>query len=421
MELNTVADALSGLQANQSYMDVVGDNIANVNTVGYKTQNIHFADLMSQTLSYGTAPNGAMQGTNPFQVGMGVGTGSISTVNTQGSVQETGRTTDMAIQGNGYFVLNNGDHNYYTRDGSFTIAPDGSLESPGSGMSVMGYPVSATTGAIDRSAPLGAIHIPTGTQDASPTTAVSLGGNLDASQAVYAAGPPATGGQIQSSLTVYDSLGNAHQLSVSLQKTAANTWSYTIAPQAGATDSTVTSGGTGTLTFDSNGHLTAPSTPQTLGLTFTSGATAGSIKMDFSGISQVAAASNINVPNSDGSPGGTISTFSVGTDGIVTAVYSNGLSKPIAQLALADFRNPDGLQHDGNNLYTEGVNSGTAQLGVGGEGTMGTIETGQLEGSNVDLAAQFAQMIQAQQGFNANTKVVTTTNNMLQSIISIIP
>ncbi len=292
MELSSIADALSGLQANQTYMDVVGNNIANVNTTAYKTQNIHFQDLLNQTTSYGNAKSGTLEGVNPTQVGMGVGQGSVDIVNTQGSVQDTGRTTDMAIQGTGYFVVNDGKQNFYTRDGSFSVAPDGTLTSGASGMKVQGW--QAANGTV--------------TTTAAPT-----------------------------------------DIKIPLTKDPTN-------------------------------------------------------------------------PNSPALRG-----FSVGKDGTIIGAYDDGTSQPIAQVALTDFRNPDGLIRDGDNLYSAGVNAGQAQFqgtsnfGTAGSSTLGTIGSGQLEGSNVDLAKQFADMIQAQQGFNANTKVITTTNNMLQSVLAIVP
>ncbi len=416
MELNSIADALSGLQANQSYMDVVGNNISNVNTIGYKTQSIRFADLMNQTMGYGSQAAGQAEGTNPFQVGMGVGTGSIDLINTQGAVQDTGRLTDMAIQGNGYFVLNNGQQNLYTRDGSFTVAPDGTLENGANGMTVQGWGISATTGQVDTTKPLSTIKIPLGSATAAASTTATLAGNLDASQANYSAGPPVTGGDFVTTLTVYDSQGNSHNLSVEFQKSGNNSWNWTV---TGGSDAPV-SGGSGTLTFNPDGSLQSPTTPPSISIAYTNGATAGKVAVDFSKLTQLAQTSQVNVGTVDGSPGGSITTFSVGQDGSITAVYSNGTSKPVGQIALADFRNPDGLIRQGDNLYAQGVNSGNAQVGTASQGNLGSIQTGQLEGSNVDLAAQFGQMIQAQQGFNANTKVVTTTNDLLQSVINII-
>jgi flagellar hook protein FlgE len=422
MPLNSMADALSGLQANQEFMNVVGNNIANVNTVAYKTQNIVFSDLLSQNLGFGsTSTAGGLEGTNPTQIGLGVGMGATEMVNTQGSVQDTGRLTDMAIQGGGYFVVNNGQTNLFTRDGSFNVAPDGTLESGSTGMTVQGWMQLNADGTVNSTAPMSSIKIPLNSQNAGATTGITLAGNLDASQAVFAAGTPPTGGQFSTTITVYDSQGTAHQLDATFQKTATNTWSYSVASPTGNTDITNITGNTGSLTFDANGALTSPTTQPTLAITYANGTAAGAVTLDMSKVSQLAENSQVNVATVDGTSGGTLSTFSVANNGTITAVYSNGNTKVIGQMALADFRNPDGLIRQGNNLYATGINSGQPQYGQAGVGTLGTIDTGQLEGSNVDLAAQFAQMIQAQQGFNANTKVVTTTNNMLQAVISIMP
>lgn len=418
MELNSIADALSGLQSNQTYMDVVGNNISNVNTVGYKTQSVRFEDLMNQTLSYGTQAANGLEGSNPFQIGMGVGGGTMNLINTQGSVHDTGRMTDMAIQGNGYFILDNGQGNYFSRDGSFTVAPDGTLESGATGMTVQGWMSPTTGGTIDTTKPLATIKIPVGSQNATATTKALMTGNLDSGAPVYNQAQPTNGGQFTTSLVVYDSQGNAHNLSMQFQKQSANTWSWQITP----TGSNVTNAtnNKGTLTFDQNGNQNPPATP-TINLTYANSTAPGSITVDFSKISQLAQTSQVNVATTDGTPGGTMSTFSVGRDGTVTAVYSNGTSRAIGQVALADFRNPDGLIRQGNNLYSPSVNSGSPLYAVAGVGNVGAIATGQLEGSNVDLAAQFGDMIQAQQGFNANTKVISTTNSLLQSVIAIVP
>lgn len=421
MTLNTMADALSGLQTNQQYMNTVGNNIANVNTIGYKSQSIRFDDLLNQTLQYGATASGGQEGIDPVQIGMGVGNASIDLIQTQGSVQDTGRLTDMAIAGSGYYVVNNGNQTYYTRDGSFNVSPDGTLEMGSNGLKVMGWTSLNPNGTVNTTTPLSPIKIPLNSQTASATTQMALAGNLDASQANFSAGPPPTGGQFATTLTVYDSQGFAHQLSLTMQKTANNAWSYSIVSPTGNTDISNISNNTGALQFDANGKLTSPTTMPTLAITFANGAANGAVTVDFSKVSQLSETSQVNVATADGTPGGTIATFSVGKDGVVTAIYSNGSNTPIGQLALADFRNSDGLNREGNSLYSVGINSGQPQVGVAGIGSLGRISTGQLEGSNVDLAAQFAQMIQAQQGFNANTKVVTTTNNLLQSVISIVP
>jgi flagellar hook protein FlgE len=331
----------------------------------------------------------------------------------------------MAIQGGGYFVLGNGtSQHFYTRDGSFNLSPDGTLEAGAIGMTVQGWVADPTTGILSTATPLGTIKLPLSSVNVSPTTSAVLGGNLDSTQAVYVKGTPPTGGSTSTAITVYDSQGTPHELDLTLQKTAANTWSYTFAAPAvtgKATADFTLAGATGSLTFDANGALTSTPPTAALTLTYANSTTAGAISVDFSKISQVASSSQVNVSTVDGSAAGTLSTFSVGKNGVVTAIYSNGTNKQVGQIALADFRNPDDLLRQGNNLYTEGVNSGKPQVGAAGTGTLGPIATGQLEGSNVDLAAQFGQMIQAQQGFNSNTKVITTTNNMLQAVISIVP
>ena len=429
MPLNSLADALTGLQANQTYMNVVGNNISNVNTTSYKTQDIHFADLLNETLANDSSAGPNLDGTNAVQIGLGVGAGSINVVNTQGSEQDTGRLSDMTIQGGGFFVLSNGTaNNIYTRDGSFNVAPDGSLESGSTGLTVKGWTSLNADGTVNTSTPLTTIQLPLDSVSVGASSEVALSGNLDATQAVYAAGPPVVGGNFTTSMTVYDSQGKSHQLTLTLQKTGPSAWSYAItAPPVTApavSDISSITGGSGTLAFDNNGALTATGTvnPAPLAITYADGSVAaGAVSVDFSKLTQIASPSQVNVASADGSAGGTLATYTVAKDGVVTAVYSNGTSKTVGQIGLANFTNVDDLQRMGNNMYQEGANSGKPLFGQAGSGTLGTIATGQLEGSNVDLAAQFGEMIQAQQGFNANTKVITTTNSMLQSLISIVP
>jgi flagellar hook protein FlgE len=428
--LNSLADALTGLQANQTYMNVVGNNISNVNTTSFKTQDIHFSDLLNETLVNDSAAGANLEGTNALQIGLGVGGGSISLLNTQGSEQDTGRLNDLTIQGGGFFVLSNaGGGNNYTRDGSFNVAPDGSLESGSTGLTVKGWSSLNADGTVNTTTPLSSIKLPLTSVSVGASANVALSGNLDASQATYVpavVGPPAvaaSGGNFTTSMTVFDSQGVSHTFNLQLTKNAtANTWDYTIAAPTGSTD-TVTGGNTGQLTFDTSGNLTAPTTMPVLTMTYgaNNAVAAGSVTVDFSKLTQIASTSQVNIASVDGSAGGTLATYSIGKDGKVTAVYSNGASKTVGQIALANFTNVDDLQRMGNNMYQEGANSGKPIYGQAGSGTLGTIATGQLEGSNVDLAAQFGQMIQAQQGFNANTKVITTTNNMLQALISIVP
>ncbi len=424
MSLNSLADALTGLQANQTYMNVIGNNISNINTTSYKTQDIHFADLLSETISNDSSATSNLEGTNAVQIGLGVGSGSINVLDTQGTEEDTGRLSDMAIQGGGFFVMSDttGNHSY-TRDGSFSVAPDGSLESGSTGLTVQGWTTLNADGSVNTTTPLSTVKLPLNSVSVAATTDVTLSGNLDASQADYVAASgstAATGGNYTTTLTVYDSQGTAHQLTLTMQKTGANAWSYAVAPTS-TTNGDAVSNGTGSLTFDTSGNLTAPTTQPQISITYGNSTANGTVTVDFSKLTQIDSTSQVNVASSDGSAGGTLSSYSVSTDGKVTAVYSNGVSKVVGQIALASFTNVDDLLRVGNNLYQEGVNSGKPIYGQAGSGTLGTIATGQLEGSNVDLAAQFGEMIQAQQGFNANTKVVTTTDNMLQSLISIIP
>jgi flagellar hook protein FlgE len=416
--------AISGLRGHQTMMDVIANNISNVNTAGFKASRVNFQDILSQQIKGATAPNGELGSINPAQVGLGMTLAGIDVIHTQGNLQSTGKLTDMAIQGDGFFVLADGLQQFYSRDGAFDIALDGSLENPASGLKVQGWQADSA-GKVDTTKAVTNIVIPVGQRTtALATDTAALRGNLDAGANV--------GDQVSTTLTVFDSLGVRHSIGMLFEKTANNAWNWTASPDPADAGTTTTS--TGTLTFDSTGNMTAST--GTLDVAFTNGATATvSIDgtwtaavppatnppvadLDFSTMTQFAGASEI-AARTNGFTSGQLVTFSVGNGGEITGVYSNGQTQALGQLALASFLNPAGLLRVGQNAFQESSASGASAIGKPGSGGRGKVVTGSLEMSNVDLATQFTSMITAERGFQANSRVITTSDEMLQDLVNL--
>jgi flagellar hook protein FlgE len=400
--------AISGLRAHQTMMDVIGNNIANVNTVGFKSGRVNFQDILSQTFRGATAPSGTLGSINPAQVGLGVTVAGIDVLHTQGNLQSTGKLTDMAIQGDGFFVVANGAQQYYTRDGSFDISIDGTLENPASGLKVQGWQADAA-GAIDTTTAVGSVAIPIGQRTAAmATTATTVKGNLDANAQI---GDTAT-----TTMTIYDSLGVGHSTKITFTKSSVTDWDWAAASDPNDVGTTTAS--TGTVTFDANG-LWASDTGSPLSIDVTNGATTPMVPtIAFAGMTAFAGASE-PMGSADGFTSGSLVTFAVGNGGEISGVYSNGQTQRIGQIALASFLNPGGLLRNGQNVFIESSASGPASVGLPGTGGRGGVSTGALEMSNVDLASQFTGMITAERGFQANGRVITTSDEMLQELVNL--
>ncbi len=408
------------MQNHMSFMDVVGNNIANVNTVGYKSSRVNFQDILGQTVKGASAAQNGRGGTNAAQIGLGMSLGGIQTLMTQGSLQSTGKSTDLAIQGDGFFVESDGTQTFYSRDGGFDIGTDGSLISPNTGLHVMGWAPDAA-GMIDTQQPLTSLVIPYGARIAAkPSTNMTFSGNLDAGLA--------TGDAINTTLTAYDTLGNPHSVALSLTKNAtADTWDVAATydddgdPGTAPIAATI---GTAQIVFDPvTGGLTTPAD----GLVNISLATGSAIAspplafdLDLSKVTQFSGSSQLALLSQDGSQSGSLVSFAIGASGEVSGVYSNGLNQKIGQIALAGFVNPAGLMRSGQNLWAASSNSGTANVGAPDTNGLGSISTGSLETSNVDLAQQFTNLIIAQRGFESSSKVISASDQMLQTLVNII-
>lgn len=409
---------VSGLRNHQIRMDVIGNNIANVNTVGYKSSRVTFEEAFAQLLQGASRPPGDSSnvsgGVNPVQVGLGMNIGSIDLLFTQGNLESTGVTTDLAIQGDSFFVCSDGTQNYYTRSGNFQLDANGKLVASTNGFTVQGK--LAVDGVLTDT--IQDIKLPFGQKSAAKATEnVQLAGNLDATAA--------DGDTRETTITAYDAMGAPTEITITFTKTAnPREWDYQV-DAAGVDPADYVGGSTGTLQFDTQGRLEAPVPTTPFEFPPASGADNVSILIDFgtagsvAGISQFAAPSTAVLKAQDGYTMGDLERFSIDQAGLVTGAFTNGVTETLGQIVLADFNNPAGLLRDGDNMYQVSANSGPPVLGFVGEGSQSNITSGALEMSNVDLAQEFTTMITAQRGFQSNARVITTSDEMLQEVVTL--
>ncbi len=402
--------AVTGLRSHQTMMDVVGNNIANVNTNGFKKSNAVFQDVLSQTLEGAGAPTAELGGTNPAQIGLGVRIGAIAQNLAQGALQRTGRDLDLAIEGDGFFVVQSANAQMFTRAGAFFIDAAGRLVNS-DGDRVQGWQADAG-GTLITDRPIGDIQVPIG-EASQPvaSTVVNLGGNLSADAVI--------GAQDFTSVTVYDGQGNGIVLDLTYTKTGVDEWTMTASYGDPPTAVPLTDA---VMTFGPDGELVTPAD-------FTTNIAAGgipggdAIALTLGGeearrISQYGGRSTMAVINQNGSSSGSLVSLSIGQDGVIVGSYSNGRVRAMAQLALATFANPEGLSRVTGTAWVTSANSGLAQVGTAGNGGRGLLAAGALEMSNVDLAEEFTTLIRSQRGFQANSRVVTASDELLQEIVN---
>lgn len=502
--LRSMFAGVSGMRNHQIRLDAIGNNIANVNTVGYKCSRVTFQDTLSQTIRAATAPQRERGGMNAFQIGLGMSVASVDVLHTQGNLQMTGKTTDLAIEGDGYFILGGGTERFYTRAGMFTLERDGRLVYPSNGLLLMGW-MADDEGRIDTNQPLAGITLPIGatiapsatrnlnvtanldaaingslTYEPSPFTVTDSSGNeaqvtvtliptgrfnewqytLSVTGGTIVTGPTSgtitidengiiSGGSdfqvaidgggtvdvtfpagannafsvggtavstgnftpasaVTSTVEIYDSQGNVHLLTTIFRKTGDNEWVWETYTGGGAMV------GDGTLRFNTHGQLIAATGGP---IDFTPpGAAQITIQPDFSKITQYVGESSIDI-DQDGYPMGYLDGFTIDKNGRVVGVFSNGLTKNLAQVAVATFNNPSGLERVGETMFRISSNSGPERVNPAGVGGSGSITPGALEMSNVDLSQEFTDMIVTQRGFQANSRIITTSDEMLQELV----
>jgi flagellar hook protein FlgE len=404
--------ALSGLQANSVALNTIGNNLANLNTTAFKGQTTAFEDLFYQQI--GQSGSG-----DAIQLGAGTRVSGTSTNFTEGTIlpDANANSADMALAGNGFFVVQQSGVQSLTRAGNFQLSSNGNLITQ-DGQQVMGY--AAVNGVVNQNSSLTPITIPVGLNEgAQATQNFSVTTNLNSNATV--------GTAFSTPVQIFDSLGQSHQATVSYTKTATNTWSYSVALPAG--DATgVPANNTGTLTFDTSGNLVSPS-GSVNNITFP-GLTDGASDLSFnwnlnnsSGkptISQLAAASSNTANSQDGFTSGVYQSCVVDSSGVITAQFSNGRTSTIGQLAVATVANTAGLTASGGNNFMTTAASGLATVGVAGAGGRGTVDDGALEQSNVNISTEFSNLIVAQRAFEANSKTVTTFDTISGDVLSMV-
>ncbi len=452
---------VSGLQNHQTRMDVLGNNISNVNTTGFKKGRVTFQDMLSQTLSGAAKPTDEVGGVNPQQIGLGMMVSTIDTIHTQGALQSTGVTTDVALQGNGFYVLKVGEKRYYTRNGAFGLDKDGRLVNPANGMRVQGWMAQTVGGVtmVNNSAEIEDLIIPVGSKDpAAATTDVWFACNLDKRTPEIPAGAtPQTviEGTWQTQFDVFDSFGRVHKLQSNFTRVpgVANRWQVQVQVDPAAavgTNTRVQIGAAANATntffvdFDNLGALTdvrdAQGTIVNAGnlqvqvsfdvpeATIPAGQAAvrqtfnlniGQVGAYRDAITQFAETSSTKAIKQNGYTMGYLESFKIDQSGVITGVYTNGTNRTIGQIALATFPNQGGLEKAGENVYMMSNNSGDPNIGPSGIAGKGKVIAGTLEMSNVDLAEQFTDMIVTQRGFQANSRTITTSDQMLQEVLSL--
>ena len=424
--LRSLFSGITGLRAHQQMMDVTGNNIANVNSSGYKSQTAVFESVISQSVKTPGAPvaagaNAAARGgVNGVQIGLGVQLAGVSTNFGQGSSQLTGVSTDFAIQGSGFFTTNNGTENLFTRAGSFTLDGNGRLVSP-DGSIVQGYMADAT-GVVNPNAAPEDVSLPVAKLlPAVASTTMKMGGNLSANAEA--------GTTVTSSITTYDVLGAESATTATFTKLAgANEWEVTLTGPDGLPGVAVpvTFGATGVLTLpvaaagtNTIAVLNRPAVAAAAGPPVVTAVPEANFEVDVTGLTQYSAPSSFGITEQNGAGVGALTTFTTTSDGQLIGIFSNGQKQALAQLAIATFNNPDGLEKVGDTSYRTTVNSGVALIGAATVGGRGSIQGGTLEMSNVDLASEFTNLIVAQRGFAANSRTMTAADEMLQELMSI--
>lgn len=424
---------VASIKAHQSRMNVIGNNLANTSTTAYKGQRVNFAEMMSQTTQGASGPTATRGGVNPTQYGLGVYVGGTDVNFEQGGLSQTNRPTDLAIQGNGFFVTSNSSRMAFTRDGGFDLDSTGVLTHQATGERVLGW-MADVSGVIDSSQPINAsntLSIPVGNLNmVKVTDSSTFSGNLNSTALPT--------DSVVTKMRVYDSLGGSHDVTLRLTNRQApalgtaptgalSSWDWEMYEGDVATGTLLggsASAGNERLYFDANGARVSNLAAGTENRITVAPSVVGqypSFTMDvkFPTISQLVAPSQVNGIDQNGFPSGSLENYAISKDGVITGLFSNGLTRALGQIAMAKFSNPEGMDRDGGNLYLQSNNSGTPIVGVANEAGIGTINAGYLEQANVDMSGEMTDLIITQRGFQANTKIVTTVDEMLQELINI--
>ncbi|MCO8577511.1 flagellar hook protein FlgE [Burkholderia multivorans] len=407
---------LSGLAGASNALDVIGNNIANANTVGFKSSTAQFSDMYANSMA--TSVN--------TQIGIGTALASVQQQFGQGTINTTNSSLDVAINGNGFFQMSNNGTITYTRDGTFQRDKNGYIVNS-QGLNLMGY--AADKNGVINTAQTVPLQAPTTNIAPTATTKITGQFNLNSQDTVPTKTPfdatDTTTYNYSTSIQVYDSLGGSQAVNIYFVKSAAGTWEAYAGVQGGTTNDL------GTIQFDSSGAISgtttgSPATPTAaLGqFQFTVPNTDGSatpqtLTLDLTGTTQYGGKDGVNNLAQDGYASGTLTTFTIGTDGKLTGNYSNGQTAVLGQIALANFNNPNGLVNIGGNQYAETAASGVPQISVPGSTNHGTLQGSALENSNVDLTSQLVNLITAQRNYQANAQTIKTQQTVDQTLINL--
>lgn len=429
--ITSLYTAISGLSASGTSLSVISDNIANMNTIGYKASRVAFGDVLSQTL-IGIAGSS--------QVGRGVLVSGVSPLFTQGSFETTESVLDLAVDGDGMFIVNDGNASYYTRAGQFSISKEGYIINP-DGLVLQGY-LADESGNITGT--VGSLNIANVQSVAKVTSKADIALNLDSTSEIQTVAFTLDGNgdtvnddpanyNFSSTITVYDSQGGAHQVTLYFEKTAANSWTVHYVHADPANPNLLIEAGTQALTFDVNGALVNDNTG--VGINFNFGASVTSpqaIQFNYGtgtgetppgtgldGTTQFATDFAVLSLNQNGYTAGSLKNMQISADGVITGIFTNGQTRAIGQIALAKFIAPDMLTKLGRNLFAESYDSGQPIVGAASTSGLGRVLSNTLELSNVDLAEQFVKMISAQRGFQANSRIITTTDELMQELVNL--
>jgi flagellar hook protein FlgE len=396
---------LSGLSAAAKNLEVIGNNVANSTTVGFKGSHAIFADMYAHSFA----------GSGPSAAGIGTTVAAVQASFAQGNITATSNPLDLAVNGNGFFVLDTNGATSYSRNGQFHLDSDGFVVNA-TGAKITGYGVSATN-AIVASAP-GPLQVSTAALPPAATTTSAVGVNLDSRDPVITV-PFSIANSASynnsSSMSIFDSLGNAHTLSSYYVKTAANTWSV-----YGAMDGVALAAPMGALTFSSNGLLPAALLPFSVSVPLANGATTPfAFAMDLKTSTQFGANFAVNSLTQNGSTAGSLAGYGVAEDGTLQGRYSNGLTRTLGQFVLANFANDEGLEPLGGNGFAETTASGQPLVGTPGSGSFGAMQSGAVEESNVDLTQQLVDMITAQRVYQANAQTIKTQDQIMNTLVNL--
>ncbi|RRZ87258.1 flagellar hook protein FlgE [Erwinia sp. 198] len=398
------SQAVSGLNAASSNLDVIGNNIANSATVGFKSATVSFADMFADS-----------------KVGLGVKVAAVTQDFNDGTTTSTSRGLDVAISQAGFFRMADASGAvYYSRNGQFTLDANRNIVNA-NGLQLTGYPATGTPPTVQTGANPVALSVPTTAMAAKSTSAAALVANLNSTDSVPTTTPldinNTSSYNSKASMTTYDSLGNEHNLNLYFTKTGDNAWKVNV-KDGSAADPTADVG-TFNMTFDTSGQMTSTAT-QAITLGGLNGSAATNFTLNMAGSQQQnTGTSTFGNPTQDGYKPGELTSYQINNDGTVVGNYSNEKTQTLGQIALANFANPEGLKSEGNNVWSATASSGQALVGLAGTGNLGTLTAGALESSNVDLSKELVNMIVAQRNYQSNAQTIKTQDQILNTLVNL--